>query len=372
MNANFNPAAGQTTSFDTGNNTPFNMITKPVQANNINNISDKNINLKPPLNADVLDKKNEDKKDKLIKGGIIATAIALLAAGFFMLRNKDAAKAGKAGNDAVNAATKAAGLDEAKTKAVDETAKMAEKIVDGVNNPKFADCWYRQTPVCFNETSVEKDMAQWIERLQKAPQETNIIRRGEYVKLNNPVDIKGLRSIKPHNYTDTSDIFINTRTLHAGFPDGFAIVDGKMGDMQTSYNEYIDYALGKSGSDYGYRAGISKDGRACVELHFKEKRQDEAARCIHTRILLRSKDKTFTQEQLDAIKMFQNIDKEKIAPNSPLGAAFMQEEEGSRHLTSLFFNKNMFLSIIKNEADKYKDFDVQKLLSKGNIERYIE
>jgi len=363
-----NPAAGrQIISFDTGNNSPFNKVT-----NNINNLPNGNVNLKTPLNTDVFDKKNEDKKNTLIKGGIIAAGIAILTAGFFMLRNKNATKAAKAGNDAANAAVRAAGADEAAAKAADEAAQMVEKIVDGVNNPKFTELWYRQTPVCFDETSVEKDMVQWIERLQKAPQEASVIQRGEYVKLNNPVDIKALRSIKPHNYTDTSDIFINTRTLHAGFPDGFAVVDGKMSDMQASYNEYVDYALGKNGSDYGYRAGISKDGRACVELHFREKRQDEAKRYIHTRILLRSKDRTFTQEQIDAIRMFQNIDKEKIALNSPLGAAFMQEEEGSRSLTSLFFNKNMFLSIIKNEADKYKDFDVQGLLSKGNIERYVE
>ncbi len=373
MSTNFNPnTAKQMTFCDVGSNTAFYHNMKPAKSNDINNALDANIKLNASLDEDILDKKNEDKKKTLIKGGIIAAVIALAAAGLFKLKGKNTDKLAEAGRSSVDAAAKAAGADETAkaAEAAEEAVQKIEKIVDEINNPEFQDYMYRITPVSFDETSVEADISKWIKRLQKAPQEASVIQRGEHVRLNNSVDVKVLGNIKPHDYTNVSDIFLDTRTLHSGFPNGFAIIDGKMGNMKASYNDYTDYALGKSSGDYGYRAGISKDGRACVELHFKEKRQDKAARTIHTRILLRSKDDNFTQDQLDVIKVFHNTDKEKIL-NSPLGAAFMQEEEGSKNLTSLFFNKNMFLSLIKDEADKYKDFDVQGLLSEGSAERYI-
>jgi len=368
MTANFSSTVPKLMTFsDMRNGMPSYQATGAVQANNFDN----SVKLKTQPDTDVLDKKNDNKK-MLVKGGIILAAVGLAIAGFCVLRGRGKEKAAQAGSDIAGTVIKATGADETTAKAANEAVQNVEKILEGINNPKLNGSMYAETPVCFDGTSVEKDMAQWIKRLQNAPQEASVVQRGEHVRINNPVDIKALGNIKPHNYTDTSDIFIDTRTLHTGFPDGFAVVNGKMGNMQSSYNEYVDYALGKSRGDYGYRAGISKDGRACVELHFKEKRHDEAGRIIHTHVLLRSKDKNFTQDQLDAIKMFQNIDEESIALDSPLGAAFIQEDEGAKTCTSLFFNRNMFLSIIKNEADKHKDFDVQGLLSKGNVERYID
>lgn len=371
MGINFR-AQEQKTFSDLGYNTAFFNNTKPGV---INNSADNQTKMKSALEADTLDKSDDNKKQKLIKGGIIAGVIALAVAGFFMLRGKGTEKATQAGENAVDAITarvNGTGGTPRTEKTAEELTKTVRKAMDEIDNPKLIEHWYKTTPVSFDETSVEKDVTKWIKRFEKAPRESSVIHNREHVKLNNPVDIKELSSIKPHDYTNISEIFVDTRTLHGGFPDGFAIVDGKFGEMSASYNDYVDYALGKGSGDYGYRAGISKDGRACVELHFKEKRQDEAGRICHTRILLRSKDGNFTQDQLDAIKMFQNINEEKIAIESPIGAAFMLEEEGSKNSTSLFFNKNMFLSIIKNEADKYKNFDVQGLLTKGNAGRDID
>ena len=243
----------------------------------------------------------------------------------------------------------------------DELARIAEEI----NNAKPANSiGYKITKACLDETSAQEDISKWVAKVKNAPSEVRK-KDSDRVVLNNPFDIDELSKIKPHDYSETSDIFFTTRTYHVGFPQsGFVVKDGEFGTFERGdVLKYIDKVfIGYRESGYGYSAGISKDGRACVVLHFREQRTDRAARPVHTTVLLRSKDGNFTQDQLDAIKLFQNADRNAISGKEcPLMFAFMQEE-GDGLTGALHLNRNMFLSILQDAADKIKDFDVVKLL----------
>lgn len=248
--------------------------------------------------------------------------------------------------------------------------KQQDMILGALDNPKAGNLtWYKHTPTCLSKTSVNDDILLWKEKLKNTPCEVEV--KGREFQINNKADLLDLDKISAHNYEQTSDIFIQTRAHNTGFPKGgFAIQDNKLVTMSedADFNWFLDTAFDKSSDNYGVTSGLAKDGKAFVVVHFREQRQDVGNRPAHTYVVLRSKTDKFNQDQLDLINMFQNLSQDKITKDCPLGLSFLIPEEDAfkpRNIdTSLEFNKNMFLSIIKHYADKNPDFEYSSKTAK--------
>ena len=259
-------------------------------------------------------------------------------------------------------------------KAIDTADDNLEKVFNSLNNPKAMHDseGYAQTLVYTDKNSVENDLSGWIEKRKHAIMEGDS-RSGKF-RYNVPDEI-GLEKIKPHNYTQTSDIFIETRLPNTGFPSsGFTIIDDKLTTFDGRAGNGWFEILGESIREGGYKAGIDKEGKACVIVNFVDSRQDVGKRHIHTTVLLRSKNDKFNQDQLDLINMFEHLSDDEIArrtvPN-PLGLAFLVPEKDFSGDTEFEFNKNMFLSIIKHYADKHSDF-VSEVTQGKTAQRLID
>lgn len=259
-------------------------------------------------------------------------------------------------------------------KAVDAVDDNLEKMFSSLNNPKAVhdNQGYAQTLVYTDKNSIESDLSGWIEKRKHAVMEAN----GSLGKFRyNVPDEIGIEKIKPHNYTQTSDIFIQTRLPKTGFPNsGFTIIDDKLTTFDGKAGNGWFEILGESFNN-GYKAGIDKEGRACVIVNFIDSRQDAANRRIGTTVLLRSKNDKFNQDQLDLINMFEHLSVDEIATrnvSNPLGLALLVPEKDISKIDTKFeFNKNMFLSIIKHYADKHSDF-VSEVTQGKTAQRLID
>lgn len=329
----------------------------------IQNISPANLAIiekqKKSKNTNIAVQKTETKDNKkkilLALGGLAAIGVATVAIYTLTKNNKKAAQAGqdlsKKGEDILQNLTKPNNsseiIDEAAQKAqkLEEEAQNMKKLLDNLDSPKFLvsdiGSGYVTTPAVINKNSVEEDLAAWIQKRNEAPLLSSIGKN-----LNSPDDI-GLDKIKPHNYTQTSDILIKTREFDHGYlSSGFMVDDDKLKILDGA--DISKYKKFKEGAT-GLIKGIDENGKAYVYFGFRPDRHDCKGRPCLTVMILRSKTSEFNQDQLDLIKAWDNA---KLDEKSPLGLSFVVSKETSRNAKSeLYFNKNMFLSLIHHFAN---------------------
>ncbi len=292
---------------------------------------------------DVYESQNNDKKKqntKRILAGLSILGVGVVAACLILKnRGKDVVEAG---SDIVE-------------KSGDEIAEQTLKqdnpkqlIADSLDNPQFkTNAFYQVTPTVVDKNSVQDDLTAWIKKLKEAP-----LKSSDGYNLN-AVDDIGLENIKPHNYTNTSDILMSVKEYRIDFPPSRMVVDDELKFLSEPHGRFFD--LVDKNFDYdNHDLFIGKDpnGKAFVTFRFTPTRQDFVGRPQATRIMLRSKTGEFNQDQLDLIEAYKKNQDLKNTGN-PLGLSFLMPKETAHGDTSeLQFNKNMFLSLIQHLANK--------------------